>query len=461
MNSPVQYAAIAAFAYLVAIRWAYRMLRYRRHDRALWIFTLCLAAGATGFLLRVPALYTAVDRASGVANLSELFIFVAFLACACLVMRWTVLWAEPDIPEPADSTPGQPTAEPPHEPAQRVPRWMFGGFAAVVAALTALFLAAGHRAERPVDFETYYIRDPHNAAFILLFLIAFTAAWPVAALRCRAARRTLEQFDERWAAYGMRLVAGGMWLAALYAAAQAAIPLEALAGADSAVATATLAVGNVFATFSPVHSIAGVTCGTWGPRLERQRLASRARREQAALDTLWRTLEPHTVLAPVYRRLEPTLGVATAGVSTVPDTVWRIDDGYRGISPYLDADVAACARRRAMARGYRGERLAAVTEAAVLKAALRSARAGTPAARRHSIPHFPDDGLQAARWQVQVAQALALLDADGQPTICPGRRAAHLLRCAAAGVALAAMGPAAGSVELTMSRGELVRPGAP
>src|SRR5579885_1793117 len=100
MRTELQYAVTAAFAYSVAV-WNIAMMflarkgearRRSHHDRARWAWAGCLSAGASAFMIRIPAIYTGIDAAAGVVNLSTLLIDLLFLACALCMHLWIVFW---------------------------------------------------------------------------------------------------------------------------------------------------------------------------------------------------------------------------------------------------------------------------------------------------------------------------------------------------------------------------------
>jgi hypothetical protein len=72
--------------------------------------------------------------------------------------------------------------------------------------------------------------------------------------------------------------------------------------------------------------------------------------------------------------------------------------------------------------GRRGERLEAVVEAAGLRAVLKSAPTRTAAARRHTIPSFPDDKELVTQGQTRVAEDIGTVAGNPRPGVVCCRR---------------------------------------
>lgn len=388
MNSDIQTAAIACFAVVVAVYFVTMMWRRHRHDRTLWMLVWTFLTGAAGFTLRLPEVFAAMDRLLGVPNLAALLSDAMLVLTATFGHLWVMHW--------------------PEAVSLRGVRTLVWSAAGVIAALSVLFALGTHPLEARSGFEVVYLNDPATRAMTLVYLAAYNTAYPWMVARCRAAHSRLIAGSARWAAAGMRLILIGFSFAVLYALAQAAVPLAALAGSGSAAGRWSALAGNVFAALASTLCALGATCAIWGPYVERRQ----ARRRYRALTVLWEELRAQTTASPLAndQLLDGLSPQTAADLQTL-----RNKDGYRSVQPYLDARVAQAAGERARELGYGAAKAAAIAQAAVLRAGLRAQRRGRLPARRHEVPAFGVNELaQAARWQVEVSRALARVDRLGR-----------------------------------------------
>ncbi|MFD3327279.1 DUF6545 domain-containing protein [Streptomyces sp. NPDC058701] len=114
-----------------------------------------------GFLLSAPPTVTAVNRITGISNLSALLVHCIMTAYACASLVLLVHWR-------ADATESARTR-------RRVRGWK-AGCAVVIAALVGLFALADVPSERPRDFDTYYATTPFVSEMLVLYLLAYVAA---------------------------------------------------------------------------------------------------------------------------------------------------------------------------------------------------------------------------------------------------------------------------------------------
>ncbi|MEU8776890.1 MAB_1171c family putative transporter [Streptomyces sp. NPDC048606] len=120
-----------------------------------------LALPCAAFLLAAPPTITAVNRITGVSNLSALLVHCVMTAYACASLILLDLWRA-DAGDPARTR-------------RRVRRWKVG-CGVVIAALVGLFSQGDVPVERPWDFDTYYATTPFIGEMVVLYLCAYVMA---------------------------------------------------------------------------------------------------------------------------------------------------------------------------------------------------------------------------------------------------------------------------------------------
>lgn len=403
-----QYAGIAAFAVAVAGYLVYTMVNANgRHDLGKWLISLTMLAGAVGFALRVPSVYTGVDRLAHVPNFSALLGALAYLAVATLLHVWIAVW-----PDKAN---------------KRHAAIALISATTVTLLLVVLFAVGQHQAERPSDFPSYYDHGA-NIAFTVVYLASFTASWPFAGLACSRALRDLEKDDPEgewlWLRYGMKLVRNGMWLAFGYAVIESLQVFSAITSEFTS-EHLLLSLGNVVALCSASNSASGAMCGLWGRWLADVRAPVRARKAEAAarrryrlLNSLWESIASQVGTNPV-----PT-GLAHHGaVIAAQYVVIQLADGFRDLAKRADARVARRAEARARRLGYGKRKRAAIVEVAVLKAAAHANAHDQTPADVYPLPLI--DQTQHVQYLEAIALAAPLVDSTGE-VIGPN---CYFLRC--------------------------------
>lgn len=387
MRAELQYALIAAFAYSVAAWNILMMLLLSReggqrhgYDPARLAWAACLITGASAFLIRIPAIYTAIDTAAGVVNLSILFIDLLFLACALCMHLWIVHW------------PGQVV--------RRTHRRVVAATVLVMLTLVVLFFLAPRGVERPTDFETAYLHQPLVAAYNALYLIAFAAEWPLAAFACRSARRDARRISYRPLVLGLVFLEAGMWLAFLYAAGQAGYVLG-IWTHNALLTLWAIPAGNLFASLSPCSSVTGSTCRTWGPRVvERMDCSGVSSR------LTYRRLRPLHHLVAGYDPHDPApqrLTTANWDKAVAQRTV-QILDGLSALAAYRDGALAARAGLAADRERAPAWPPQAFVEACVILGAVQAHREGHEP-DSHPLPR-QETLAEATAWLNFVAAAL-------------------------------------------------------
>jgi hypothetical protein len=432
MTTWPQYALIAVFAVVVGGYLAFTMLG-NRQDRGKWAISLTMMAGAAGFALHVPSLYRAVDHQIGVPNAATLLGALCYLAVGVLLHVWI-----------AASWPG-------HYDRRRT-LFVIGVTVPAAGALVVLFAVGSHPAEVPGDFSTLVTvySNPATYAFTVVYLVVFTAYWPLAVIACRVVIADMKEAEQRrqrfstamgeeelegdallhWLQYGVRLVEIGMWLGLFYALLDVGIVTAMLTGHDRLVHW-LVPLGNLAALASASNSTGGVTCGMWGPSVDQRRRPLREAEAEAAaqdrydaLSGLWQLIARQVRSNPVPTGLDP---------SRVPVTIAAgylqimLVDGYRDLAAYADVQVAEQVEELARRLGFHRRQRRALAEAAVLRAAARFKAQGVRPARRYTEMPVFEDHLETEAHLLAVAEAAQQFDKEGR-IIADHRRLARAAR---------------------------------
>jgi hypothetical protein len=174
-----------------------------------------------------------------------------------------------------------------------------------------------------------------------------------------------------------------------------------------------------FSVTAPVVAVLLITLGLMLPALAwplEQRLRRRwEARSLAELGPLWSDITqvtPHVVLDPAAAHRDPP-GSAADVEFLLHRRVVEINDGLLTLRPHRSLAVQRAARRAVEGRrsGVRGADAEAAVEAAVLRAAVESRRAGAEAPRDGGTPHLhtpadrPGDLRAETEWLLRVARA--------------------------------------------------------
>lgn len=384
----------AVFAYLVAVAAVICGLRPGADRKLGWVLGGVLALGGTGFLLRMPAVCTGIDRFCGVANLSYLLYTCDFLACVTLTHGWLNGWV--------DATPAAGPGARVAGAARAAAPWLAGGCG--IGLLVLLFLAGSHPRERPVDFSLAYRDDAPSVAMTWCYLLCFGGGWVLAAIRVHRARIAARGSESRWPAISLGFLETAIFVSVVYTLVMSSVPLWAAAGAKDA--PQLDAIADAVGAASALLACVGFACRIIGPCWEAYVLTRMsglaARRQYRQLESLYRL----TVAGA-----DSGMGRATAAVPALRDPttalahrVLAIADAHSRIADYRDERTEALA----------AEWGAALTEVIMLDAAARAHRAGErmPAARMETRADLRDEidhylRLASAFAMLQTAQAEA------------------------------------------------------
>lgn len=325
-----------------------RDLRTSRRDPALVALAAVFLLSACSFVFAITPIWRHVDAFFGTTNLAvplSMSCVIALLVCQQIVLGH---WARPAAPT-----------------RDRV--WLAAG-AAVITGLVTLYLCLTPAVQRPTDFSLYYAHDPFYAAYMTLYVTAYTVG---EILLARACWRLANQTSQRWVTSGLRVVALGAVVTLGYSAVR-------IGGVIAAPFGVTLAAWEGFAWTCGDAGAMITLLGWFLPTIAGQlhRAATRARmyRQHRQLRPLWLALyqvDPTIKLQP-----EPSSLIGRLRARPISFRLYRraveIRDGQISIRPYLDAAVRERSERGHTAAGRSGNELHAAVTADQIRAALHA-----------------------------------------------------------------------------------------
>ncbi|WP_416901691.1 MAB_1171c family putative transporter [Micromonospora echinospora] len=336
--------------------------------------TSTFALLALTFTVSTPAVWAFADRAVGVDNIAALIAHLCVVGFSTSIQVLLLCWTNPP------------------ERAGRLSRYRLVALAMVVLVLVVLFCGVGPTDTHSTDFVATYAHRPQLAAYLLMYLAAFSAGlvdiiricWPYARL-----------VGPGWLRRGLRTTAVGAAVGLVYTLARvrdviAAICWDGLPRLERLV--------PITASTGALLVIGGLTMPAWGPRLAALPGTAHRIRLLRQLRPLWAALcaaVPAVRLAHDRRWWRPA--------DRLHRRVIEIYDARLVLRPYLSEAVGDRARRHAEAGGLGGDDLAAVVEAAKLRAALAAMRADVRP-RRPELPGPPDPALDEVREVEQLAR---------------------------------------------------------
>ncbi|MEU0843944.1 MAB_1171c family putative transporter [Streptomyces sp. NPDC005962] len=336
-------AATLGFLFLL------RDLRAGRRDTALVALAAVFLLSACSFVFAITPIWRRVDATFGTTNLSvplSMSCVIALLVCQQIVLDH---WARPAATRNRDRV------------------WLAAG-AAVVTGLVILYLCLTPAVQRPTDFSLYYVHDPFYAAYMTLYVTAYTVG---EVLLARACCRLANQTSQRWVTYGLRVVALGAVVTLGYSAVR-------IGGVIAAPFGATLAGWEGFAwtcgDAGAMITLLGWFLPTIADQLHRAGARARMYRQHRQLRPLWLALyqvDPTIKLKPERSSLIGRLRARPISFRLYRRAV-EIRDGQISIRPYLDAAVRERSERGHTAAGRNGNELHAAVTADQIRAALHA-----------------------------------------------------------------------------------------
>ncbi|MEV7544162.1 DUF6545 domain-containing protein [Streptomyces sp. NPDC089915] len=356
---------------------------------------LLLFLPCVGFIFSSAAVVSAVNRLSGISNLSALLVHCIMTAYSCASLVLLDYWRE------GSGEYGRTR--------RRVRVWKTG-CCAVIVALVGLFALGEAPVEQPRDFDTYYATTPFIREMLLLYLLAYLASAVAMAVVCR---NWIIDIDRR-TAYGPKTAADRSLRVGLLVLVLAAVgnTIFALFKLTSVAARwAGRDWDALSSSLGPFMSVTGVTIGlgllvpAYGPGL---------------IDRVWNPLLAIAALRPLWRlvrRSGPAPGNAvllTPAWYAGPEQVLlyrltTIHDWMLGLCAHCAEGVRERAYRRARESG------AAEREAVAAGLAAMFTAAAADRAREPQLPAGPAgramDAVRAAEAQdpdllVSISRAL-------------------------------------------------------
>ncbi|MEU6349219.1 MAB_1171c family putative transporter [Streptomyces sp. NPDC047072] len=160
----------------------------RRRDPATTALASVFLLSGLSFLFSITPMWDYLDRVLGTVNLSVPLAqgcVMALIACQQVVLTY---WGSP-----------------PDIARRRARAWLGAGFA-VIAGLLVLFALLTPSAPRPIDFTLYYAHDNTYAAYLTLYVTAYTIGEVLLARGCWRLARRSKRSSVR---VGLRVVALG------------------------------------------------------------------------------------------------------------------------------------------------------------------------------------------------------------------------------------------------------------
>ncbi|SDF96641.1 hypothetical protein SAMN05216553_104403 [Lentzea fradiae] len=336
--------------------------------------------GAMSPLLAAPANITWVNRTTGVPNFAALLVYSMVVCFAGASVALVLYWRYP-------------AAE-----AWRRVRLIVFGYAAVVATMVVLFFSSDITEERQVDFDTYYASQPTIGVLLFIYFAATAAGCGGQSYHCWQGARDGAISARPWLARGL------LWYCAtgLFPVSFAVIKLFVLVlnwtGEHRFDVLSTAA--PLLASLGMIPLVVAMALPAFGPRRPSPSLWLRRWRTYFALRPLHRALvhvNPAIVLVAPGKFLDPH--------HRVRRQIIELNDWRWALTPYFDLAVGEAATSLARQAALPQDEVAAVVEAAQLRAAGTSGRS-KPAQRRPAaeIVDGTDLNTEHDRW-VRISRA--------------------------------------------------------
>ncbi|MDF3299219.1 MAB_1171c family putative transporter [Streptomyces tropicalis] len=334
-----------------------RDLTRSRRDPALVALAFTFGFSAISYAVSLTWVWVRIDGVFGVTNIS------VPLAQSCVIL---VLALQASVLAHWSKPAGR---------ARRRSSVLLATAAAVIAAMSVLFVLLTPATTRPVDFSLYYAHDPYFQAYVLLYFGTYSAAEIYLARACWRYARTASTPSIAW---GLRLITVGAAVTLVYSG----VRIGAVVGAEAGFSVDGLnnlawACGDIGATltqigyFLPVLTRRTRSAGAWAT----------AHLQYRRLRPLWAALDradPGITLRRPPRQREQILRGRSAHFPLLRRRV-EIRQGQKLLRRYLAPDARAQAEGRRRAEGLTGADLAAAVTADQIRDALVRHRADAPA----------------------------------------------------------------------------------
>ncbi|MFC9295342.1 MAB_1171c family putative transporter [Streptomyces sp. NPDC057011] len=367
---------IPAIALAISLAFKLPALRTNWRDPLLRSVCALLTLAAAVFTFAAPPTIDAVNRWTGITNVSAPLVYclITAFSASCLVLM--VNWRGG-----------------PPERTRRVSRRWILGYSVVVVTLIVLFVLGEAPVERLRDFDTYYANTPYLQQMIALYLLAHHVAAVVMVSLCW--RWSLQV--RGWLRVGLVIIVVGYVFNLTYDATKMSAVVARWLGHDlddlsTYVAPPLAAVG---ALISAMGFVVPLLC---------QRLSDNWRTwtTYRRLDALWQEVQICTHSCTPGVRMSWWSAAELRVIQRESD----IHDGFLHLGPYFDRSLRDDAYGRAVAQGADEGSARAVADAAMVAAAVQ-ARSADPDGRvigasEESVFDIPD----APRDLLRISHAL-------------------------------------------------------
>ncbi|GHH46578.1 MAB_1171c family putative transporter [Lentzea cavernae] len=336
---------------------------------------------AFAILFAAPANITWINWTTGVPNFAALLVYSLVVCFAGSAFALVLYWRYPAA-----------------QAWQRV-RLIVVSYATVVAAMVVLFFKSEVGEERQIDFDTYYATQPTIAVFLFIYLVSTMIGCGGQAYHCWQGSRDEAISARPWLRLGLRWYCA----AALFPMAFAVIKLFVLlmdwAGERSFDVLSTTA--PLMASLSMIPLVIAMALPVFGPNRPSPSQWVRRWRTYFALRPLHRALvhvNPGIVLVAPGKFLNPH--------HRVRRQIIELNDWRWALTPYFDLSVGEAATSLAHRASLTKDEVAAVVEAAQLRAAGSSGGRSRAPQRRPAaeIVDGTDLAVEHDRW-VRISRA--------------------------------------------------------
>ncbi|MFJ9705959.1 MAB_1171c family putative transporter [Streptomyces sp. NPDC101234] len=294
-----------------------------------------LLLGSAVFVFCTPSTIAAVNRWTGVPNISAPWCYSLLTALGASCLLLIIAWRN-GLSDRSAAT-------------RRAIRWVISGYSAVIATLWLLFALADVPVERLRDLDTYYATTPYMREEILLYLVAHSLACVITSRLIWNWVRT-EGLDA-WLHSGLKLLGVGYVLNLIFDAAKLVAVAARWSGADLDWLSTDLAPAA--AALSAINIAVGFILPHVGQYLHDRWRVRIAHRELRPLYQLTRTVHGDGV--PFVLRATPELRL------TRRETFIR--DVLLPLTRHIDADLDRRAYDAALALGHPSEQARALASA--------------------------------------------------------------------------------------------------
>ena len=371
----------------------YELRALRRNPRDLPLAVLCgsLTLSALSFAASLPSVWAAIDGAVGVPNIAALVSQTCVMLFVASQMVFLILWSR-------DRT-----------EARRMIRSRLAVIGAALTTMTVLFFMTASRSHaNPTDFTRSYLDNGYYAAYLGTYIAIYTVSEIELARLCLSSAKIARG---PWLRRGMRITAAGAVICLGYSVTRSLDLAEVWLGVH---VPRPKSLPWIFGDIGAIFTMIGWTIPRWGPSLTRIRNSAADYHDRRRLYRLW-----HAICTAV-----PSVALDRT-TSWWSDIVPRRDEElrlYRRVIEILDGtlllrhqvtpSLADKIRQQLVARGYAGDRLAAATEAMVLRHAFQLVgqeprRPDDHAAKGVDDLDRPESFADQVRWLRRVADAFA------------------------------------------------------